>query len=51
MYTRPPEFVYKKKKYKVPEVLQNGNHKEIEAWRATSELVSNINKPKIDKNS
>jgi tRNA (guanine37-N1)-methyltransferase len=33
MYTRPPEFVYKKKKYKVPEVLQNGNHKEIEEWK------------------
>jgi tRNA (guanine37-N1)-methyltransferase len=51
MYTRPPEFVYKKKKYKVPEVLQNGNHKEIEAWRVNPELVSNINKTHIDKKS
>lgn len=33
-YTRPESFEYKKKKYTVPEVLQNGNHKEIEAWRA-----------------
>ncbi len=33
MYTRPAEFIYKKRKYKVPEVLQNGNHKEIEEWR------------------
>jgi tRNA (guanine37-N1)-methyltransferase len=33
MYTRPPEFVYKKKKYKVPTVLQNGNHAEIEEWK------------------
>ncbi len=33
MYTRPAELVYKKKKHKVPEVLQNGNHKEIEEWK------------------
>jgi tRNA (guanine37-N1)-methyltransferase len=32
-YTRPAEFKYKGKKYKVPEVLLNGNHAEIEKWR------------------
>ncbi|MFM2381385.1 MAG: tRNA ((1)-)-methyltransferase, tRNA (guanine37-N1)-methyltransferase [Candidatus Parcubacteria bacterium] len=44
MYTRPAEFIYKKKKHKVPEVLQNGNHKDIEEWRATSELPANTSK-------
>jgi tRNA (guanine37-N1)-methyltransferase len=34
MYTRPAELVWNKKKHKVPEVLQNGNHAEIEKWRA-----------------
>lgn len=33
MYTRPAEFIHKKKKYKVPQVLQNGNHKDIENWK------------------
>ncbi len=33
MYTRPPVFEYKKKKYKVPPVLLTGNHAEIEKWR------------------
>lgn len=32
-YTRPAEFVFKKKKYAVPPVLLSGNHKDIEAWR------------------
>jgi tRNA (guanine37-N1)-methyltransferase len=32
-YTRPEIFVYKGKKYRVPNVLLSGNHKEIEAWR------------------
>ena len=32
-YTRPAEFKYKGKKYKVPKVLLNGNHAEIEKWR------------------
>jgi len=36
VYTRPSVFVYKKKKYKVPEVLLNGNHKLIEEWRKNS---------------
>ncbi len=33
MYTRPEVLEYKKKKYKVPPVLLNGNHAEIEKWR------------------
>lgn len=32
-YTRPDVFVWKGKKYSVPEVLTRGNHKEIENWR------------------
>ena len=38
VYTKPAEFVVKekgrKKVWKVPEVLQSGNHKRIEEWRA-----------------
>jgi len=33
MYTRPEVFEYKKKKYKVPQVLLGGNHAEIEKWK------------------
>lgn len=33
VYTRPEEFLYKNKKYKVPKVLLSGNHAEIEKWR------------------
>ncbi len=32
-YTRPEIFKYKKAEYKVPAVLLEGNHKEIEKWR------------------
>lgn len=32
-YTRPEIIEYKKKKYKVPQVLLKGNHKDIDAWR------------------
>lgn len=32
-YTRPEVLSFKGKKYKVPEVLLQGNHKEIEEWR------------------
>lgn len=32
-YTRPGEFVFKKKKYKVPPILMSGKHKDIEEWR------------------
>ncbi len=33
IYTRPEVLEYNGKKYKVPPVLLNGNHKEIEKWR------------------
>lgn len=33
VYTRPEVLVYKKKAYRVPEVLLGGHHKEIEDWR------------------
>lgn len=33
MYTRPEVLEYKKKKYKVPEVLLSGDHKKIEEWK------------------
>ncbi len=33
MYTRPEVLIYKKKKYKVPEVLTNGNHADIERFK------------------
>ena len=33
IYTRPETLEWKKKKYKVPRVLLEGNHKKIEAWR------------------
>ena len=33
-YTRPETIVYKKKKYTVPKVLVEGNHKEIEKFRS-----------------
>ena len=32
-YTRPEVLEYKKKKYSVPDVLVEGDHKKIEAWR------------------
>lgn len=33
-YTRPEVLEFKKKKYKVPQVLLDGNHAEIEKWRS-----------------
>lgn len=33
VYTRPDEFVYKKKKYRVPDILLTGHHKHIDEWR------------------
>lgn len=33
VYTRPSEIKYKGKKYKVPEVLLTGHHKNIDDWR------------------
>ena len=33
VYTRPETISYKKKNYRVPKVLQTGNHAKIDAWR------------------
>lgn len=33
VYTRPETILYKKKKYRVPSVLQTGHHANINAWR------------------
>ena len=33
VYTRPETILYKDKKYKVPKVLQTGNHAAIDKWR------------------
>ncbi len=35
-YTRPETFVWKKKKYKVPEVLLSGDPKKIDEWKNNS---------------
>lgn len=35
VYTRPETLVYKGKKYKVPKVLLEGDHKKIDAWRTS----------------
>ncbi len=35
VYTRPEILIHKGKKHKVPEVLTTGDHKKIEAWRAS----------------
>lgn len=35
VYTRPEVVEYKKKKYRVPKVLLSGDHKKIEAWKAS----------------
>ena len=34
MYTRPEILEYKKKRYRVPQVLMDGNHKKIEEYRS-----------------
>ncbi len=33
VYTRPETIEYKKKKYRVPKVLQTGHHANIDAWK------------------
>ena len=33
VYTRPETIEYKKKKYRVPKVLQTGHHANIDSWR------------------
>ena len=34
VYTRPETILYKKKKYRVPKVLQTGHHANIDNWRS-----------------
>jgi len=36
VYTRPETILYKKKKYRVPAVLQTGHHAQIDNWRKKS---------------
>ena len=36
VYTRPETILYKKKKYRVPKVLQTGHHAKIDNWRKKS---------------
>ena len=36
VYTRPETMLYQEKKYKVPKVLQTGNHVAIDNWRKES---------------
>lgn len=33
VYTRPETFVWKRKKYPIPDVLKSGNHAEVEQWK------------------
>jgi len=33
VYTRPAVIEYKKKKYKVPEILMSGHHAQMDAWK------------------
>lgn len=35
LYTRPADFTYRGKTYRVPKVLMEGDHKKIDAWRKT----------------
>ena len=35
IYTRPETIEYKKKKYRVPKVLQTGHHANIDKWRSS----------------
>ena len=39
VYTRPAAFKYKKKIYKVPEVLRQGHHAKIEQWKVGRQKV------------
>lgn len=37
VYTRPDVLIYKGKKYKVPTVLKEGDHKKIDEWRQSQQ--------------
>src|SRR5690606_32779598 len=34
VYTRPPQFLFDKKKYDVPKILLSGDNKKIDEWRS-----------------
>lgn len=36
VYSRPEKISYKKKEYRVPKILQTGDHAKIDAWRKKS---------------
>lgn len=38
VYTRPEILTFNKKKYRVPKVLTEGNHKKIEEWRMATKV-------------
>lgn len=40
MYTRPETLEWQGKKYKVPKVLQSGNHKLIDEWRKKTQKTN-----------
>jgi tRNA (guanine37-N1)-methyltransferase len=40
VYTRPENFQFKGKNYRVPKVLLSGDHKQIESWRRRNRKVS-----------
>lgn len=42
VYTRPEILVWKKKKYVVPRVLIEGNHKLIEEWKSSKLINKNL---------
>lgn len=39
VYTRPDTLTWKKKEYRVPEVLRSGHHENIEAWKNAQRSV------------
>ncbi len=41
-YTRPAVFEAEGREYKVPEVLLNGNHQEIEEWRKDNSKIKKL---------
>jgi len=43
-YTRPETFIYKKKKYTVPDVLTSGNHKAIDIHRMKQQSKKTVDK-------
>jgi len=50
IYTRPETIKWEGKNYKVPKVLQTGNHKKIDEWRGKKRQGSNPTPPAITAN-